>query len=79
MSQPELRVVNTDTNRPYHLSEAGMEVLRHAGSTLLLLGILSVEHDSATGGVPAEELGDTLLMLARQLKHVMTECVGGAV
>lgn len=74
MSQPELRVVSTDTKRPYHLSEADFEILHHARSTLFLLGVLAVENDSSTGGVPAEELGDTLLMLARQLKQVMTEC-----
>jgi len=79
MSKAPLKAVENTPRRPYSLSEEGFEYLTQAQSALLLLGSLSAEQDSMSAALPADDLANTLLMLSRQLKRVMTDCCGGAV
>lgn len=73
MSQAKLRAADTDIKRPYRLSEDSFETLSDTYSTMFLLGIMAVEHNPKAGDIPPEELGSTLLRLARQLKGVMAD------
>lgn len=75
MSRPDLKAVETAPHRPYSLTEEAFEHLAQVQSTLLLLGSLTAEQGSMSVALPADDLANTLLMLSRQLKRAMNECM----
>ena len=60
--------------RPYSLSEEAFDLLEDVRAALHLFGMMAVEQNSGAGGIPAEAIGRTVLMLGNQLDQVVGDC-----
>lgn len=58
---------------PYKLTEEAFNAINDVCSSLTLLGMLAADHNRGAGGIPADLLGDTLLMITGKLEHIKTE------
>lgn len=62
-------------HRPcYNLSEEAFNLLEDVQAALQLFGMMAVEQNSGAGGIPADAIGRTVLLLGNQLDQVIGDC-----